>query len=141
MSLCTRSLQLMSLSVCTSRMAHATGCSMKEVSGADAHLPAFAEPGPRLSRKTSSVPTGWPDWHLPTEGDWPFSRSQTVTSRGENVKGYTSFFKTLPARWFRVPSGHRGFLALNELRRKALLRAPCGRTPKTQPQRRSRGPG
>lgn len=54
---------------------------------------------------------------------------------------HTSFFKILPARWFRVPSGHKGFLALNELRRKALLRAPQGRMSKSQPQRRNTGPG
>lgn len=41
---------------------------MKEVSGTHTHLPASAKPGPWLSRKMSSEPTGWLDWHLPTDG-------------------------------------------------------------------------
>ena len=64
--LCPSSLYISVLVCLHFQEAHATGFSVKEVSGTHTHLLASAKPGPWLSRKMFSEPTGWLDWHLPT---------------------------------------------------------------------------
>lgn len=79
------------------------GLSGKEVSGTQTQLLASAKPGPGLSRKPCTQPTGWLDWHYPTSGShfpWLLAARSCITL------WFFFFFFNLLARWCRFPFGH-----------------------------------